>query len=159
MRWHYKEGFDVVFLEEGVPFVTISRLHLVISVEALQRRSGDVDLPVGFKGEIKQRLAAKEMTKPFSMQFYDNWTLIFQEWILNWLLTLVVLQPPSCWPESHRWTTHRTAISWGPALRTARGQYASPRACLGWLLWPLPPTCRDRTHVSVGNPPESPHVA
>lgn len=32
VRWHYKEGFDVVFLEEGVPFVTISRLHLVISV-------------------------------------------------------------------------------------------------------------------------------
>lgn len=32
VRWHDKEGFDVVFLEEGVSFVTVSRLHLVISI-------------------------------------------------------------------------------------------------------------------------------
>lgn len=35
-----------MFLEEGVPFVTVSRLHLIISVEALQGGSGDVDFPV-----------------------------------------------------------------------------------------------------------------
>lgn len=62
--WHYEEGFDVVFLEEGVPFLTVPRLHLVISVQALQRGSGDVDLPVGRKGETERRLAG-EVTKPF----------------------------------------------------------------------------------------------
>lgn len=35
-----------MFLEEGVPFVTVSGLHLIVSVEALQCRSGDVDFPV-----------------------------------------------------------------------------------------------------------------
>lgn len=39
-----------MLLEEGVPFVTISGLHLVISIQALQRRSGDVNLSVGRKG-------------------------------------------------------------------------------------------------------------
>lgn len=32
VRWHYKEGFDVMLLEEGVSFVAISGLHLVISI-------------------------------------------------------------------------------------------------------------------------------
>lgn len=30
--WHYEEGFNFMFLEEGVPFMSISRLHLVISI-------------------------------------------------------------------------------------------------------------------------------
>lgn len=32
VRWHYKEGFYFMFLEEGVPFMTVSRLHLIVSI-------------------------------------------------------------------------------------------------------------------------------
>lgn len=65
------------------------------------------------------------------------------------VLTQAVLQPPSHWLGSHHWTTHHTATSWGPALHTALGLYASPHACLSWPLWPPLLTCRGRAHGAL----------
>ncbi len=45
VRWHYEEGLDVVFEQERVSLAAVSRLHLVISVQTLQRGTRDVHLP------------------------------------------------------------------------------------------------------------------
>ena len=46
MRWHYKERFNLMLEKEGVPFMAVARLHLVVSVETLQGGFGDVDFAV-----------------------------------------------------------------------------------------------------------------
>lgn len=42
--WHDEERLDVVFLEEGVSLMAEARLHLVVSVQALQGSTCDVHL-------------------------------------------------------------------------------------------------------------------
>ena len=49
MRGNDEEGLDVVLVEEGVALVSEARLHLVVSVQALQRGAGDVDLAENHK--------------------------------------------------------------------------------------------------------------
>ena len=46
MRWHYEERFDLMLEKEGVPFMAIARLHLIVSIETLQGGFGDVDFAV-----------------------------------------------------------------------------------------------------------------
>lgn len=51
MRWDYKEGLNVVFLQEGVPLLPISWLHLIVTIQALQRGASDVHFPIYPKRE------------------------------------------------------------------------------------------------------------
>lgn len=41
----HQEGFDVVLLQVGVPLAPVTRFHLVVPVQVLQRGLGDVDAP------------------------------------------------------------------------------------------------------------------
>lgn len=57
MRGHDEVGLDAVLLEEGVPLVAEARLHLVVSVQALQGGPGDVHLAGGGSRALNARPA------------------------------------------------------------------------------------------------------
>lgn len=44
MRRNNKEGFDGVITEESVSLMSITRLHLIISIQTFESCSGDVNL-------------------------------------------------------------------------------------------------------------------
>lgn len=55
MGWHNKEGLDVVSSQEGVPLVAMTRLDLVVPIQAREGRLCDVNLPMreGCKAECE----------------------------------------------------------------------------------------------------------
>lgn len=45
MGWHNKEGLNVVSSQKGVPLMAVTRLHLVVPIQACEGGLCDVDLP------------------------------------------------------------------------------------------------------------------
>ena len=62
MRWHDEERFDLVLEKEGVPFMAVAWLHLVVSVETLQGGFGDVDFAVEQEHTEMQRVSGTPWT-------------------------------------------------------------------------------------------------